>query len=81
MNTQEIIEKITPIFRDVLANEAILLTESTNADDIEEWDSLGQIQLIVAIEKAFKIKFTSVEIGGFKRVGDLCRTIASKSGT
>lgn len=80
MNTQELIEKLSPIFKDVLDNEDITLTESTTAADIEEWDSLSHIQLIVAVEKTFKIKFTSIEIAGFKNVGDLCKTITTKLG-
>lgn len=75
---KEIIAEVTDIFRDVLDNESIELTENTTAADIEEWDSLSHIQLIVAIEKHFKIKFTSVEISGFKNVGDMCRTIEQK---
>jgi acyl carrier protein len=80
MNTQELIEKLTPIFKDVLDNEDIVLTETTTAADIEEWDSLSHIQLIVAVEKAFKVKFTSIEIAAFKNVGDLCKTITQKIG-
>jgi acyl carrier protein len=78
MNTQELINQLTPIFKDVLDNEDIVLSESTTAADIEEWDSLSHIQLIVAVEKSFKIKFTSIEIAAFKNVGDLCKTISQK---
>ncbi|MCC7050396.1 MAG: acyl carrier protein [Bacteroidia bacterium] len=78
MNTPEIIEKLTPIFKDVLDIEEVTLTEVTSAADIEEWDSLSHIQLIVAIEKTFKLKFTSIEIAGFKNIGDLCKTIQTK---
>lgn len=75
---KEIIAEVTGIFRDVLDNESIELAENTTAADIEEWDSLSHIQLIVAIEKHFKVKFTSAEISGFKNVGDMCRTIEQK---
>jgi acyl carrier protein len=78
MDAQQIISQVTLIFRDVLDNEAIVLTESTSAADIEEWDSLSHIQLIVAVEKHFNIKFTSVEISGFKNVGEMCNTIHQK---
>ena len=59
MEKTEILVKVQDIFRDVLDNEEIVLNNDTSADDIEEWDSLSHIQLIVAIEKHFKIKFTS----------------------
>lgn len=78
MEMQEILSKLNEIFIDVLDNENIQLTLETTARDIEEWDSLSHIQLIVAIEKHFKIKFTSVEIGGFKNVGDLANTVKGK---
>lgn len=58
MEKTEILVKVQDIFRDVLDNEEIVLNNDTSADDIEEWDSLSHIQLIVAIEKHFKIKFT-----------------------
>lgn len=52
---------------------------STTARDIEEWDSLSHIRLIVAIERHFKIKFTSLEVESFKSVGDLVAEIKKKA--
>lgn len=75
---QEILSQTNEIFKDVLDNDSIQLTPETTAKDIEEWDSLSHIQLIVAVEKHFKVKFTSVEIGGFKNVGELCNTVQRK---
>jgi acyl carrier protein len=62
---------LEPIFRDVLENEDIVLTEQTKAADIEEWDSINHIYLIVAIEKKFKKKFTTNQIQNWKCVGDI----------
>jgi len=59
----------------VLDEDGILLTASTTANDIEEWDSLTHMQLIVAIEKHFKIKFNSSEVLKFKNVGEMCDRI------
>ena len=78
MESEKIISEITPIFRKVLDNDSIILNLETTANDIEEWDSLTHIQLVVAIEKHFKIKFTASEIQGFKNVGEMCNAIASK---
>ena len=78
MDNSEILNQLTEIFKSVMDNDAIILNESTTATDIEEWDSITHIQLIVAIEKHFKIKFTSTEIRAFKNVGELCNTIKAK---
>lgn len=78
METFEILAKVQDIFRDVLDNEEIVLNYETTADDIEEWDSLSHIQLIVAIEKTLKIKFTSKEILSWKNVGEMTECIARK---
>lgn len=78
MEKTEILAKVQDIFRDVLDNEDIKLTNDICADDIEEWDSLSHIQLIVAIEKSFKIKFTSKEILSWNNVGEMIDCIAGK---
>lgn len=78
MGKNEILAEVQDIFRDVLDNEDIELANETVADDIEEWDSLSHIQLIVAIEKHFKVKFTSKEILGWKNVGEMVDCIAAK---
>lgn len=78
MEDSHLMEDVQEIFRDVLDNEEIVLTEKTVADDIDEWDSLSHIQLIVAIEKHFKIKFNSQEIMSWKNVGDMIECLKKK---
>ena len=79
MERKEIYSKLNEIFEDVLdLDETPQLTDSTSANDIEEWDSLSHIQLIVAIEKAFKLKFTSQEILKWNNVGEMVDTITSR---
>jgi len=78
MEKNQILEEVQEIFREVLDNEEIVLANETTADDIEEWDSLTHIQLIVAIEKHFKIKFTSKEILSWQNVGEMIDCIAAK---
>ena len=78
MENQEILNKLTEIFADTLDLEKVTLSRETTADDIEEWDSLTHIQLIVAIEKYFKIRFTSREVQSWKNVGELSDSINSK---
>ena len=78
MDKNQILADVQEIFRDVLDNEDIVITPETVADDIEEWDSLSHIQLVVAIEKHFKIKFVSKELMEWKTVGDMVDCISSK---
>ena len=78
MEKSQILAEVQAIFREVLDNEEIVLASETTADDIEEWDSLTHIQLIVAIEKHFKIRFTSREILSWHNVGQLIDSIAAK---
>ena len=78
MDKEQILEEVQEIFRDILDNEGIVLVNETTADDIEEWDSLTHIQLIVAIEKHFKIHFTSREILSWQNIGELIDSISAK---
>ena len=78
MDKNVIYEQLTEIFREVLDNDEIEIKAETNAEDIEEWDSLANIQLVVAIEKQFGIKFNSAEIMNWKNVGDMVDCICSK---
>lgn len=81
MERVEIFSKLNEIFEDVLdLDETPELTDATTANDIEEWDSLSHIQLIVAIEKAFKLKFTSQEILKWNTVGEMVDTIIARLG-
>lgn len=78
LTIDEVLEQATGVFKDTLDNEDILLKRETTADDIEEWDSLSHIQLIVALEKHFKVKFTTSEITSYKNVGQLAEGILRK---
>jgi len=80
MEFSEIIGQVNVIFKNELDNDDILVSNETTANDLEEWDSLSHIQLVVAIEKHFKIRFTSGEITSFKNVGEMCEAIKKKVG-
>jgi acyl carrier protein len=75
MTSSEILKSVNEIFIEVLENDDIILTDATSAKDIEEWDSLNHIQLVVAIERHFKIRFISREIQNWKNVGEMCQSI------
>jgi acyl carrier protein len=78
METHTIIQQLNGIFADLLDRNDIVLTRETTANDVEEWDSLAHIHLVVAIERHFKIRFTSLEIQNWDNVGSLVDSIASK---
>jgi len=78
MDKNQILEEVQEIFREVLDNDEIEINFETVAEDIEEWDSLSHIQLIVAIEKHFKIKFNSKELMEWNTVGDMIDCISNK---
>jgi acyl carrier protein len=78
MEKSEILKQLTDIFKDVLDNNDIALNETTTANDVEEWDSLTHVQLVVAIEKHFKLRFSSGEIRNWKNVGEMCQAIESR---
>lgn len=78
MTREEVFATLTDIFRDVFDDDDIELTDATTADDIEDWDSLEQINLVVACEKKFNVKFDMKEIQSLKNVGEMVDTIVSK---
>ena len=78
MDRKDILSQINEIFIDTLDNESVVIEEKTQATDVEEWDSLTYIMLVVAIEKHFKIKFTSKEILTWKNVGEMMDSIIGK---
>ncbi|MBQ0087741.1 MAG: acyl carrier protein [Prevotellaceae bacterium] len=78
MNKQEILAKMQDIFRDVLNNDDIVLTEETTAQDIEEWNSLTQVQLITTIEHEFNIRFSLMEMMNWTKVGEIAAGIQGK---
>jgi acyl carrier protein len=75
MKIEEILAQVNEVFTDVLDNNDIVLSMSTSANDVEDWDSLTHIQLVVAIEKHFRIRFTAAEIQQWKNVGEMCSAI------
>lgn len=79
MNDQKIWEKLTELFRDVFDDDEIEIHEETTAEDIFEWDSMTNIQLLVAIEKAFSgVTFSTGEVANMKNVGEMVNVIKRK---
>jgi acyl carrier protein len=78
MSPSEIKSRLTAVFRSTFNDDAIEIGEATTAADIPQWDSLTHINLILATEKAFSVRFTTREVRSLKTVGDLTKTIEQK---
>jgi len=78
MERNDILSQIKDIFIDTLDNEEIVIEETTQASDVDEWDSLTHIMLVVAIEKNFKMRFNSAEILSWKNIGEMVNCIEGK---
>ncbi len=78
MTKEVILQQVRNIFSDILDNEELVLTEDTQANDVDGWDSLNHIQLVVAVEKYFNFRFTSSEIQTWKNVGEMIASIQEK---
>jgi acyl carrier protein len=77
--TMELQEKLNLIFREVFDDEDIEIAPALTANDIDGWDSLSHVNLILAIESRFKIRFSQKELLTFKNVGDLLESIRTKT--
>ena len=75
----ELEERLTKVFHTVFDNDSIELTPELTADDVDEWDSLYHINLMIAIELEFGIEFDQSEIQNFANVGELLASIAEKT--
>jgi acyl carrier protein len=72
------LEMLEPIFRDVFGDEAIKLSRNTTADDVDVWDSLTHMHLVMAVERQFKVKFALGELQDLKNVGEMLDLINKK---
>ena len=79
MTREEVFEALDEVFQDEFDDESIHVTEATVSDDIEDWDSLEHINLIVAIERRFNMKFTMGEVTGMKNVGEMVDIILQRA--
>jgi acyl carrier protein len=80
MQEQEIYGALTEIFRDVFMRDDLTLRPELTAKDVPGWDSFKQIEIIIAIEEKYQIKFRTRELDGLHNVGDLARTVLAKIG-
>lgn len=75
---EDTLQVINKIFIEVFGDTSILLDKTTTSNDIEKWDSLNNMHLVVAIEKHFNIQITLKDIKSWRNIGDLCDWISKK---
>ncbi len=75
MSREEVFAKLNEVFQDVFDDDTITVTDTTTADDIEEWDSLEHINLIAAVEQEFGMKFNMGQVVSMKNVGEMADII------
>lgn len=80
MSREEVFERLNEVFCDVFDNEEITVTDTTTADDIEDWDSLEHINLIAAVEQEFGMKFNMGQVVSMKNVGEMADIIIAQIG-
>lgn len=79
MESQVIYSKLSEIFHDVFDDDSLEVTPQMTAADVDGWDSLNHIRLVVSIEKRFGLKFSAADIGQLKNVGEFAELIRSKA--
>jgi acyl carrier protein len=72
------LQRLVPIFQDVLDDDSLAIDATTTAQDVDGWDSLAHIRLVVSIEKAFSLRFSAAEISELQNVGDMAALIVKK---
>ncbi len=80
MEQHELMEQIQAIFRENFDDDSLVITRQTTAEDIEDWDSLEQINLLTAMEKQFGVKFTLDDVRDLENVGDMADLIVRLKG-
>jgi acyl carrier protein len=78
LNSDQVLKDVRTIFKEVLDDEDLAIERQTTANDVDDWDSLTHLQLVVAIEKHFKVRFKGEEVQGYANVGEMCDAIVAK---
>lgn len=78
MNKNEVIKRLTGVFRDIFDDNSLVIDENTTSSDIDDWDSIEHINLIGAVEDEFGIRFKMREVSGMKNVGEMIDIICER---
>ena len=78
MNDEQMWDTLVMVMRETFDRDDLMVTRETTAKDVEEWDSLANVELMVAVESAFDVRLRTGEISGLRNVGELRDVIASR---
>lgn len=78
MNKNDIIKRLTDVFRDIFDDDSLIIGDSTTSADIDDWDSIEHINLIGAVEDEFGMRFKMREVSGMKNVGEMIDIICER---
>jgi acyl carrier protein len=79
METADLYDRLTSILRDVFENDTLVAAPGLTAKDVDGWDSLNHIRLVLTVQKAFGVKFAAHEVANLKNVGELAALIQKKT--
>jgi acyl carrier protein len=77
----EVRRRLTEIFREIFDDESLEIHDAMTAADVDEWDSLNHINLIISVERSFGVKFTTTEVGNLANVGEFIALLLRKIAT
>ena len=77
MKKEENLQKLQEIFRDIIDDESLVLTESYSTQDNDDWDSVAMVQILLAVEAEFGVKFSTDEVANIKSVNDILKKITT----
>ena len=80
LDREKVVDRLNDVFRDIFDDDDIAVTDATVAADIDGWDSLAHITLILGVEREFRIKMTAAEVGSLKSVGQMIDVIIARAG-
>lgn len=78
MSETDIIARMLPVFQEVFDDDSLTITPSMSSEDIEDWDSLSNVRLIIAVERAFGVRIKASEVAQLDNVGSLADLVAQK---
>jgi acyl carrier protein len=78
LDRADVVNRLTRVFQDTFDNDSIVLADTTTANDIDEWDSLSHIMLVLAVEQEFGLRLGAAEVGKLANVGQMIKLLTTR---